>query len=336
MKRLLAWITGLAALVGVAFLCARVSVIAPCYEAQRQRLNQNTQKAGGAANQKAQDNQKTAKAYLPMAPDAVTIACEKQANRRQEHYWESAYFRVIRELAAIRTSNKLLIIFNGLLVVVGYLQVCTIRDQAKIMNDTREIAVAALGRANVFFEFVSHNFSEWRDGKKELYVRFRIRNHGEAPAIILKVYGYLFLSYGPYATDDFEGKIEGIRPFIAEGNLLREISSNSNVFIVGEDDIFDIKRCEGTFVLPPGAKSKKLEVSMLYPALRTEDGEPGFAQDRRLYAQTAAGGPLSPWLFGRVYYDDTRGRSYYSSFCVSCRLDGQIYEYEEEPYTKRT
>jgi len=45
---------------------------------------------------------------------------------------------------------------------------------------------------------------------------------------------------------------------------------------------------------------------------------------------------LAPWLLGRVYYQDTFGRSYYTTFCICCTLGGGFIDYEEPPYNERT
>lgn len=73
-------------------------------------------------------------------------------------FWPKHFF------VGAKWTDALLVLFTFALVVVGWKQVAISRKQAHIANQaletadrSRGIALAALGRPYVFFEFVSHN-----------------------------------------------------------------------------------------------------------------------------------------------------------------------------------
>jgi hypothetical protein len=75
----------------------------------------------------------------------------------------------------IKVTDALLAMFTGLLALyTARLWIAT--------HETREIALAGLGRPHIFFEFLHHNFDEWREGRAD-YPFFR--NYvANAPSIL--------------------------------------------------------------------------------------------------------------------------------------------------------
>jgi hypothetical protein len=55
-----------------------------------------------------------------------------------------------------------------------------------------------------------------------------------------------------------------------------------------------------------------------------------------LYEQSGEEGWVAPWLIGRIFYSDTFGQSYSTSFCIRAYRDGDYTEYGEPPYNERT
>lgn len=161
-------------------------------------------------------------------------------------------------LWGLRPNDGWQALFNALLVAVGFLQWRVYRDQAKIMEETREIAFASLGRPHVFFEFVSHNFADWREGRSNFRTRFRFVNYGTGPAIVRDVLGRCFLSYGPWQQDqdDFDGII---KPFPEKHRLIWQ---GYVPLAEGRPGGGEQQRDIADFVLRPGKRSPTFELRL--------------------------------------------------------------------------
>jgi hypothetical protein len=83
---------------------------------------------------------------------------QKDSNQKESpidkawRHWMSRFF------TDIKITDALLALFTGLLALYTFrLSIAT--------HETREIALASLGRPHIFFEFIYHNFNEWREGR---------------------------------------------------------------------------------------------------------------------------------------------------------------------------
>jgi hypothetical protein len=119
------------------------------------------------------------------------------------------------------------------------------QSQAEISLENHNIAVAALGRPYVMFTGITHNYTDWRNGKEFMTFTFRLVNFGREPAVIKSIRAYAMLSYGPYSSikDDanciyeFPSKEQIQQPFIApHGYRLPRVWSSSYEQAVGGNE----------------------------------------------------------------------------------------------------
>lgn len=239
---------------------------------------------------------------------------------------------------------------SGALLFVGIATLRVYRTQAEIMRDTREVAVAALGRPYVFFEFVSHNFDEWREGKANLWFTFRLANYGTAPAVIHLVAAYAFLSRGLSAREGDE-ETNVIKAFPTSEELPASIAYSSSVYVRKEGfegtdvkiSYENVKEIDmGVFIIKPKQPSKLYGTAVpTSPLTKSEYSGMLDQHEAYLYEVTSPNatfnkGWVSPWLVGRVVYEDTFGNSYYTSFCVRAYHDGSASAQGSPPYNERT
>jgi hypothetical protein len=91
----------------------------------------------------------------------------------------------------IKVTDALLAMFTGLLALyTARLWIAT--------HETREIALAGLGRPHIFFAFIYHNFNEWREGRADHpFFCYKFTNYGTSPAIVWYIPVRAVLSRGP-------------------------------------------------------------------------------------------------------------------------------------------
>lgn len=65
----------------------------------------------------------------------------------------------------IKWTDIAIVVFTFGQMWVGIRQSRISREQTRIAEKTRDIAVTALGQPYVFFEFLSHNLEDWRAGR---------------------------------------------------------------------------------------------------------------------------------------------------------------------------
>ena len=230
----------------------------------------------------------------------------------------------------IKWTDNAIAVFAFGQVWIGLRQAIIARRQTEIADQTREIAVAALGRPYVFFLFVSHNLEEWRAGKDQLRFVFRLVNHGNSVAMIRRIYGYVALS-------SREGRVEKelklIQHFPERDKLLLTIGPWGNVFHASDGGkLLEPWRDERQLFLKPGETSANLASQLPFPPLDASGSE----IEREVHELTGRDGPLSPWLFGHVSYQAPLGTYHHTNFCIYGLSDGRFGEHEEAPYTERT
>jgi hypothetical protein len=90
-----------------------------------------------------------------------------------------------------------------------------------------------------------------------------------------------------------------------------------------------------SFVLRASETSRRFESLIPYPPL---DMKRSIAMEstRKMYEMTDHDGPVRPWLCIHIYYETPFGTGHFTNFCAMGRSDGEIFEYEEAPYSERT
>jgi hypothetical protein len=250
---------------------------------------------------------------------------------------------LIAHFSETKLGDWLLITFNGLLVLVGYLQYRTFKTQATIMKDTREIAIASLGRPHVFCELLSHNFEEWREKRTEKVCFFyHFTNYGNGPAIVSRIFARGILSRGPGFGEDEETTI--IVKFPQPNEMVGFFSWIPNVY-VAEEKPFGWEAGQElpqdrAFVLSPQSSSRVFATVVRSIPLGPAGVYEGLPRDKfqsYLYKETDGGqGWVAPWLIGQLIYFDTFGQGYLTSFCFRAWRNGSFSEQEGPPFNERT
>ena len=221
------------------------------------------------------------------------------------------------------------------LLFVGAAQLKTYRDQARIMQETREIALAALDKPYLLVTSVSHNFDQWRSGGwqgKRLFLTFTFRfyNCGKVPAVIDNVVAFAFLSSSPRGR--------GADPYPALGfpgpqQLHTLLGDRPSVRVFPETPLNDINPVSGKleYAIRTGtitilSNNKSRHLSQYVSNDGTEEGREEFLQDKN----------IAPWLIGRARYRDISGRRYCLSFCFRGDRNGDAMEMYGPPYNEHT
>lgn len=236
--------------------------------------------------------------------------------------------------------------FALILTIFTVMQIYFIRQQTRIQRETREIAIAALGRPYIFFEFVSHSFEEWRNGKSQLGFVFRLTNYGTSPAVVHSVIARAFLSKGPETRD--EGKGASIHAFPDKSNVKQFILESPGVLVARQGDIsfpMDVENIRALrqqpFSILPRASSELYGAPVhVFKLTRTHQDDGRRWYEAYLAKVTSDDAPVHdqvrPWLIGQVIYEDIYGRRLHTSFCVHAEYDGSVTAQGSAPYNERT
>jgi hypothetical protein len=216
-------------------------------------------------------------------------------------------------------------------VFVAFLQWRVYSRQAKILEETREIALAGLGRPHIFFDFLHHNFDEWRDGRANyLFFCYKFTNYGTSPGIIRHIFARAILSRGPRGGADEETTIieefpkpDQLSNFLAWVTAVRVAERTETGWESGRD------WTGNTFVISPHQSSEVFTTNV-----RLSGRDSTF----RDYLQEQAGpnGRVRPWLMGRIIYSDTLERMHHTSFCICAGRGREYTAYGQTPYDERT
>lgn len=238
-------------------------------------------------------------------------------------------------------SSAVQAFFAVVLVLFTLVQLRVARVQTDIAEQTRKIAIAALGRPYVFLEFVSHNFEEWRTGKDWLYFNFRFTNQGTTPAVVEFVNAKTILSYGPINQDEDRGNLvkDGIvKPFPPKDGFRHHVSRDAIVHFAPTEKGGELQdwQSASTLVLKAGETSRQFQTMLPRPALGARPGIAASEDQILLHELTGEDGPIYPWLVGNITYRSPLGTQHYTSFCIYGRSNGSASEWPEEPYNERT
>lgn len=241
----------------------------------------------------------------------------------------------------IKWTDAAIVLFTFGQVWIGMRQARIARDQAVIAERTRKIALDALGRPYVFFEFLGHNREEWRAGQDWMGFTFRFTNHGTGPAVIEAIYAKAILSYGPFDRDGRHGdenRPTFIKPFPPKERLLRHISWAADVSYAPDEPEGETRdwRNGSLLVLKAGETSRTFRTTLPYPPLKTAECESAWQISRQLHELTGEGGPVEPWLIGSVIYQSPFGAQYWTNFCLCAKPRGGAISWDESPYAERT
>jgi hypothetical protein len=232
-------------------------------------------------------------------------------------------------------------------VLVAFLQWRVYSRQATILEETRDIAFAGLGRPHVFFEFIWHNFNEWHEGRADKLVFFyKFTNYGTSPAIVSRILARALLSRGPGFGGDEKTTI--IEPFPKPDRLGGYLRWVPVVNVAQRTESGwksgDSWRTHEVFVISPQRSSTPFATNVLRAGSFVQedvwpDGEEPLPRNRfeqYLYKQTGPDGLVAPWLIGQITYSDTSGQPHYTNFCIRAWTDGSYTECSEYPYNDRT
>lgn len=244
-------------------------------------------------------------------------------------------------------------IFAIILTAVGLGQLWVYHKQRQIMEGSREITVASLGRPHVFFEFISHNLESWRNGEADLTFVYRLANYGNSPAIVRSLYGRALLARGPryrernddptpvheFPADKFSF-LSTIHE-LGEPNVTADGESESGGFTAGLKQWSSAQQ----FVVMPGKASRAFAAQLPHDLL-VENPERNPARARhnaRMYELTGEESveKVWAWLMGQVTYLGPFEDSHLTNFCVRAYHDGSLYvggadEEGAPPYNERT
>jgi hypothetical protein len=220
--------------------------------------------------------------------------------------------------------------FAFALVFIGGAQLWTYHKQRRVMEETRDIVLAGLGRPHVFFEFLHHNFDEWREGRADyLFFCYKFTNYGTSPGIIRHIFARAILSRGPRGGADEETTIieefpkpDQLSDFLAWVTAVRVAERTETGWESGRD------WTGNTFVISPHQSSEVFTTNV-----RRSGRDTPF----RDYLQEQAGpnGWVRPWLIGRVIYSDTLERMHHTSFCICAGREREYTAYGQPPYDER-
>jgi hypothetical protein len=239
-----------------------------------------------------------------------------------------------RFFSDIKITDALLALFTGLLALyTARLWIAT--------HQTGEIALAALGRPHLFFEFLHHNFDEWRAGRADYpFFFYQFTNYGTSPAIVQHIIARAVLSRGPGFGADEETHI--VEQFPAPDQLSLFLTWNPSVRVAkqtpsgwesGQDWLGS-----RAFVISP-QRSAPFATNAWCISLASRTTLPQHQMvtlQNYLYEQSGEKGWVRPWLIGRIIYCDTLGRRHHTSFCVQAWKDGEYTEDRDPPYNERT
>jgi hypothetical protein len=309
----------------VALLIAPASLERPIVPAMDQGQPQDQRHRSEEA-----ENKPDSKSHTPaVGPDLIGPNEQKGGQSKDNWLWNE-WTSLFPET---RLTDALLTLFTFGQVWVGLRQARILRQQARIAEETREIAFAALGRPYVFFECVSHSLEDWRSGKDYLRFIFRFANHGTSPAIAKDIIAYVFLSYGPGRENRSGTSI--IKEFPRPEELTTFLRWGFNVSVkLGEGDEWSDWKRGKQLNIPPGGTSVLFSATLSYEPIRPpKDRWPHW---RRIYEETADSGLVCPWLSGRIEYMDAFGRWHWTAFTLRGHADGSAIEEGDPPYNERT
>lgn len=245
-------------------------------------------------------------------------------------------------------SSVVQAVFAVVLAVCTIFQIIILFQQTKILKETKEISIAALGRPYLFFEFLSHNLEEWRQGKDWLHFNFQFTNHGVRPAVIRYAHSLAILSQGRYPRDLDAETFQLIKGTpVDSGNAVWKFPRGTKEFflmvshktqseLIHHGGADTGEKGGGALVLRGGETSRVFRAMVPYPALKTSEHDIGWQVHRRMFKLTENADPVAPWLLGSIDYEDTFGGLYHTNFCVHSRADGTAVALSEHPYTERT
>ncbi len=236
--------------------------------------------------------------------------------------------------------------FALILLLVAARQAAIAKRQTEISNESREIALAALGRPHLFGEMISHNLEDWRNGTGYPYVRFRLVNHGTGPAIIADAKTHAFLSRGKqFWKESDEAESNYIKKFPEPNELdFFRTYSGAHALIAHHELNGSVAYERGPeiqwkdFVVPAGKDTGLLSSQIVC-------GSPIDQHNLRsgkesvysfMYSATGPEGGVQPWLLVMVFYLDTLGNTYVTNFCGFGDKNGCMSTYGEAPYNHRT
>lgn len=231
----------------------------------------------------------------------------------------------------IKWTDLAIVVFTFGQVWVGMRQAAIARRQTEIADETRQIAVAALGRPYILVEGVPHDGRIWRHKDNLLVFTFRLMNYGAGPAIIDEVRGSaLFSKRRKPGTVQFIGQYLLPEP----GDLKHSWGHPPLVLAEGEAPPQSKYRfrAEGkglktTLVIPPGNSSPIMAACRI-----TKEGA-DVTDDK---GDLLNGEFVEPWLLGRVAYRTVYNTLYYTQFCWCGGGSGQVTETYGPPYNERT
>lgn len=164
---------------------------------------QSQQQANGTRHAEGQSDQQYGQKQDPLLVheqnSSIGAEAPRDDNRESRAYEQSEYWVILGR--RFKITDFWLMIFTGLLVVVGVIQSMllrtTVRDTgvaARAAEKAANAAIAALDRPWLVIENIKYNWHEWTAAEEPLTAQFRVRNYGKVPAFIIMMKAILFQS----------------------------------------------------------------------------------------------------------------------------------------------
>ena len=253
-------------------------------------------------------------------------------------FWPKDFF------TGAKWTDVLLTLFTLGLVLVGWRQAKISKKQTEIANQTRDIAVAGLGRPYIMVNTVSHNHGDWRAGQRQLTFQFDFRNFGSVPGIIKGVYAEVLLSDG-LSDDSTEAQWPAKRFPDARAVQVYAMPGRAPTCSFPAARVDRRHESENSWILRADATSGFFgqDMQLHYPSARS----PNYLFKKDFSARPLEPEPAPPdpdarkcaafsWLLGTVIYENILGGLHYTAFCYRGGGGGTANEIYDEPYNKRT
>ncbi|WP_428491810.1 hypothetical protein [Rhodopila sp.] len=243
------------------------------------------------------------------------------------HVWAAAW------ASDVKWTDVAIVLFTFGQVWIGIQQAKIARRQTGIADETRDIAVSALGRPYVFIERVTHNYSDcYRGDSERLRFIFQLVNHGSGPAVILGVFADVILSPGPISLNRQEES--PLTPFPPKTSFpltgYHIWSAYTKIELRPQEESWRYDSIP--FILRAGESSRIFESEAFWTFPRPETPD----YNRLPFIIPSGHHGTAPWLIASVRYESPFGTKHHTGLSARGRMNSGADPYNEKPFTDRT